>query len=99
MIVQISPNYRLKQYDKRNWVLEELRTPKRATSDTTDLNQEKWFSCDCYFQSFGAALKHVYEHVLLNMNEKLTVQEAIKKASEIEKSLKEFSLESIKKEG
>ena len=58
--------YRLKQYDARNWAMEEHRAPapSRGAAIAKDVSA-KWRPCDRYFQSVRGALAYIIDHELI----------------------------------
>lgn len=99
MIVQITDDLRLNRYDKRNWTLEQWRTPKVLKDGITPEEAAKWYPCNCFFQSLGAGLVYVLEHQLLQDEEvTYTVQEAVQKVEEIATDLKQFAIKHQEKE-
>ena len=63
-IVNLGRGYRLRQYDKRNWQLEEWRGADPGNPRTKDASA-KWRPCDRYFQSIRGALAYIIDHELI----------------------------------
>ena len=83
-------SHRLRRYDARNWVLEELRAPRRGRGSQLAKDcSPKWRSCDCYFQSLGRALEYVYEHRLIDDSADVDLAGAIERAEAIARELRE----------
>lgn len=82
--------HRLRRYDARNWLLEELRAPRsgRGAQLAKDA-APRWRSCDCYFQSLGRALEYVYEHKLIADDADVDLVGAIERVEAIAKELRE----------
>lgn len=74
MIINLG-SHRLRRYDSRNWVLEELRAPKGGRAKSQEV---KWRSCDRYFQSVGAAVLWVAEHRLLDEDTEVDLAGALR---------------------
>ena len=61
-IVNLGRGYRLRQYDRRNWQLEEFRA---ADPNKTRDASAKWRPCDRYFQSVRGALVWIVDHEMI----------------------------------
>ncbi len=82
-IVHLDDRYRLRAYDKRNWVLEEYREADPSHKHHTKDASAKWRSCDTYFQSIGSALRWVIEHKLLDDGGEYELLGVIERVEEI----------------
>ena len=71
-------NFRLRQYDGRNWVLEEHRSAN-PTNPLTKSAEPKWRSRDRYFQSVAQGLSWMLEHEMLTDGGEHDLESAIKR--------------------
>lgn len=93
--IELGYNYRLKSYDSLNWELEHFHLPVFHGKPTSD--KPKWVRTGRYYQSLRAALLAVYELVLREDDgEAVDLEEALRRAEEIGKSLKAVSVDLLK---
>lgn len=93
--IELGYNYRLKRLDSMNWELEHFHLPVFHGKPTSD--KPKWVRTGHFYQSLRAALLAVYELVLREDDgEAVDLEEALKRAEEIEKSLKAVSVDLLK---
>lgn len=71
-------NLRLRQYDNRNWTLEEYRAADPSKASTKS-DEEKWRPCERYFQSVAQGLNWILEHEMLTDGGEYDLEGAIKR--------------------
>lgn len=78
MIVNLGGGYRLRTYDSRNLVLEKFRKPSKGEGE------ERWFSCDRYFQSVPSAIGSVINMRLMDSaDDVMSIAEAVERMGSI----------------
>lgn len=94
-IINLSYGYRLYRRDSRNWELQQWREPSPDSGGRKSADKvAKWFNCGKFYQSLRAALLAVYELVLREDDgEAVDLEESLRRAEEIEKSLKAVSVD------
>lgn len=92
--INLGYGYRLYKRDSRNWELQQWREPSPDSGGRKSADKvAKWFNCGKFYQSLRAALLAVYELVLREDDgEAVDLEEALRRAEEIEKSLKAVSV-------
>lgn len=85
-IINIGRGYRLRRYDRRNWVMDEWRGADPSSNLTKDPSV-KWRSCDRYFQSVSGALTWVLDHEMLADGGEYDLPAALDRMAEIADSL------------
>lgn len=97
-IINLGYGYRLYRRDSRNWELQQWREPSPDSGGRKSADKvAKWFNCGKFYQSLRAALLAVYELVLREDDgEAVDLEEALRRAEEIEKSLKAVSVDLLK---
>lgn len=78
--------FRLRQYDGRNWVLEEHRA---ANPSKTDDPAPKWRSRDRYFQDVAQGLNWMLQHEVLTDGGEYDLEGAVKRMGCIAEHLAE----------
>lgn len=96
-IINLGYGYRLYRRDSRNWELQQFRKIGQNNNPKARIGMSKWSNCGKFYQSLRAALLAVYELVLREDDgEAVDLEEALKRAEEIEKSLKAVSVDLLK---
>lgn len=97
-IINLGYGYRLYRRDSRNWELQQWREPSPDSGGRKSADKvAKWFNCGKFYQSLRAALLAVYELVLREDDgEAVDLEESLRRAEEIEKSLKAVSVDLLK---
>jgi hypothetical protein len=91
--INLGYGYRLHRRDSRNWELQRFREIKQNNNPKARIGVSEWSGCGKFYQSLRAALLAVYELVLHEDDGKaVDLEEALKRAEEIEKSLKAVSV-------
>lgn len=95
--INLGYGYRLHRRDSRNWELQEFRKIKPNNNPKAEVGASKWRDCGKFYQSLRAALLAVYELVLREDDgEAVDLEEALRRAEEIEKSLNAVSVDLLK---
>ena len=95
--INLGYGYRLHRRDLRNWELQRFREIKQGNNPKARSGVSEWFNCGKFYQSLRAALLAVYELVLREDDgEAVDLEEALRRAEEIEKSLKAVSVDLLK---
>lgn len=95
--INLGYGYRLHRRDSRNWELQEFRKIKPNNNPKAEVGEEKWHKCGKFYQSLRAAMLAVYELVLREDDgEAVDLEEALRRAEEIERSLKAVSVDLLK---
>ena len=81
-------NLRLRQYDNRNWILEEYRAADPSHRFTKSADPE-WRSCERYFQSVTQGLNWILEHDMLTDGGEYDLEGAIKRIEYVSEYLAE----------
>lgn len=92
-IINLGYGYRLCRRDSRNWELQQWREPSPDSGGRKSADKvAKWFNCGKFYQSLRAALLAVYELVVRGDDgEAVDLEEALRRAEEINKNLKAVS--------
>lgn len=90
--INLGYGYRLHRRDSRNWELQEFRKIKPNNNQKAEVGASKWRDCGKFYQSLRAALLAVYELELRKGDDAVDLEEALKRAEEIERNLKAVSV-------
>lgn len=76
--------------------MQQFREIKQSNNPKARSGVSEWFNCGKFYQSLRAALLAVYEMELRKGDDAVDLEEALRRAEEIEKSLKAVSVDLLK---
>ena len=96
--INLGYGYKIRRADSMNWELWHYHETKKDNGRKgCKVGEKKWHKCGKFYQSLRAALLAVYELVLREDDgEAADLEDALRRAEEIEKSLKAVSVDLLK---